>query len=52
MDLIWKASLLLVFFVSNLSIAKKSSDKPDWAKKDITDFTEADMERLLDQWEV
>ncbi|XP_073985149.1 LDLR chaperone boca isoform X2 [Rhodnius prolixus] len=51
MDLIWKASLLLVFFVSNLSIAKKSSDKPDWAKKDITDFTEADMERLLDQWE-
>uniref|UniRef100_A0A0A9Z546 LDLR chaperone boca n=1 Tax=Lygus hesperus TaxID=30085 RepID=A0A0A9Z546_LYGHE len=30
---------------------KKSGEKPDWAKKDITDFTDADMERLLDQWE-
>ncbi|XP_050541064.1 LDLR chaperone boca isoform X2 [Daktulosphaira vitifoliae] len=25
--------------------------KPDWAKKDIRDYTEADLERLLDQWE-
>lgn len=30
----------------------KDSEKPDWAKKDIRDYTEADMERLLDQWEV
>ncbi|KAJ8953011.1 hypothetical protein NQ318_015373 [Aromia moschata] len=30
---------------------KKYKDKPDWAKKDIRDFTDADMERLFDQWE-
>ncbi|XP_046685889.1 LDLR chaperone boca-like [Homalodisca vitripennis] len=32
---------------------KKSNpeDKPAWAKKDIRDFSDADMERLLDQWE-
>ncbi|XP_054280692.1 LDLR chaperone boca [Macrosteles quadrilineatus] len=38
----------LVFFVV---LAKKPSEKPSWAKKDIRDFTDADMERLLDQWE-
>merc|ERR1711936_846963 len=26
-------------------------DKPDWAKKNIRDYTDADLERLLDQWE-
>ncbi|XP_067012095.1 LDLR chaperone boca [Anabrus simplex] len=26
-------------------------DKPAWAKKDIRDYTDADLERLLDQWE-
>lgn len=33
--------------------AKKSDpeNKPEWAKKDIRDYTEADLERLLDQWE-
>lgn len=30
----------------------KDEEKPDWAKKDIRDFSDADMERLLDQWEV
>lgn len=37
-----------------LSFTKKYKDKekPDWAKKDIRDFTDADLERLLDQWEV
>jgi len=40
---------LLVF-----SDCKKSTDekKPEWAKKDIRDFSDADMERLLDQWDV
>lgn len=35
-------------------VAKKSPDgeKPSWAKKDISSYSEADMERLLDQWEV
>ena len=33
--------------------AKKASDgdKPDWAKKRIQDYSDADLERLLDQWE-
>lgn len=41
---------LTIFWVS----AKKTKQnaKPDWAKKDIRDYTDADMERLLDQWEV
>ncbi|KAF5300503.1 hypothetical protein FQA39_LY02302, partial [Lamprigera yunnana] len=26
-------------------------NKPDWAKKDIRDYSDADLERLLDQWE-
>ncbi|XP_057669499.1 LDLR chaperone boca [Diorhabda carinulata] len=29
----------------------KENEKPDWAKKDIRDYTDADMERLLEQWE-
>lgn len=34
--------------------AKKSDEKnkPEWAKKHISDYSDADMERLLDQWEV
>ena len=33
---------------------KKSSDDANekWKKKDIRDYTEADLERLYDQWEV
>lgn len=43
-----------LFFGIILISAKKAKDneKPDWAKKDIRDYTDADMERLLDQWEV
>ena len=26
-------------------------NKPDWAKKDVRDFSDADLERLYDQWE-
>ncbi|KAK6632492.1 hypothetical protein RUM43_013259 [Polyplax serrata] len=29
----------------------KESEKPKWAKKDIRDYNDADLERLLDQWE-
>lgn len=32
--------------------AKKAEEKPGWAKKDIRDYNDADMERLLDQWNV
>ncbi|XP_066149532.1 LDLR chaperone boca [Euwallacea fornicatus] len=34
-----------------LVYSKKTKEKPEWAKKDIRDYTDADMERLLDQWE-
>lgn len=45
---------LVVLFLLNVSLicAKKPKEKPDWAKKDIRDYSDADMERLLDQWEV
>merc|ERR1711872_1165707 len=41
--------VLLCILVTNT--AKKASDKPDWAKKNIIDYTDADLERLLDQWD-
>lgn len=43
------------FFVLIILVASKKSlndNKPEWAKKDIRDYSEADLERLLDQWEV
>lgn len=48
--LIFLVPLLLIAFTH----AKKFADeqKPDWAKKDIRDYTDADVERLLDQWDV
>lgn len=30
---------------------KEGLDKPEWAKKDIRDYSDADLERLYDQWE-
>lgn len=45
--------LLLVVLISLSKVnSTKSGEKPSWAKKDIRDYTDADMERLLDQWEV
>ncbi|CAH0554035.1 unnamed protein product [Brassicogethes aeneus] len=41
----------LFFLVISVGLSKKTKEKPEWAKKDIRDFTDADMERLLDQWE-
>ncbi len=43
-------SLLLFLLVSAKKFDEKN--KPDWAKKDIRDYSDADVERLLDQWEV
>ena len=34
-----------------ISNGKKAKEKPEWAKKDIKDFSDADLERLLDQWD-
>ncbi len=52
-------SLTILFLGFNLFLlvtagGKKSKDgeKPAWAKKDIRDYNEADLERLLDQWDV
>lgn len=46
--------ILLLLVLTPLVLAKKynGEEKPDWAKKDIRDYSEADLERLLDQWEV
>ena len=52
----YKSHLLLLtipfMVLLQVGICKKSEVKPDWAKKDIRDYSDADMERLLDQWEV
>lgn len=47
-------SAFVVALVLAAVAAKKSApnEKPTWAKKDIRYYSEADMERLLDQWEV
>ncbi|XP_012266789.2 LDLR chaperone boca [Athalia rosae] len=42
--------IILLCLTTNAS-KSKSGEKPSWAKKDIRDYTDADMERLLDQWE-
>lgn len=35
-----------ILYVSNIFCKKsKDNDKPEWAKKDIRDFSDADMER-------
>jgi hypothetical protein len=49
--------LLLNFciFTTLIAVECKKSDeenKPKWAKKDIRDYTDVDLERLLDQWDV
>lgn len=46
------AIIIITLLVEVKSKKSKPEEKPTWAKKDIRDFSEADMERLLDQWEV
>ncbi|CAH1100401.1 unnamed protein product [Psylliodes chrysocephalus] len=45
--------LFIIVLASPQILSKKFQDdqKPEWAKKDIRDYNEADLERLLDQWE-
>lgn len=45
--------LAVILLFACCVLAKKSDpgNKPEWAKKDVRDYSEADMERLLDQWE-
>ncbi|XP_021940056.1 LDLR chaperone boca-like [Zootermopsis nevadensis] len=44
--------LLLTTTVCTIHCKKfKDEDKPAWAKKDIRDYNDADLESLLEQWE-
>ncbi|XP_017018723.1 LDLR chaperone boca [Drosophila kikkawai] len=45
--------IVFILALAPLVLAKKfkEEEKPAWAKKDIRDYSEADLERLLDQWE-
>ncbi|KFM78612.1 LDLR chaperone boca, partial [Stegodyphus mimosarum] len=44
--------LLYLIVIIHISQSKKSGkEKPAWAKKDIRDYNDADLERLYDQWE-
>lgn len=47
-------TLLFVFVIFPLTWSKKyqGDNKPEWAKKNIRDYSDADIERLYDQWEV
>lgn len=39
--------VLLLFLSASSTLTKKyDKEKPEWAKKDIRDFSDADMERL------
>ena len=52
---VWRAlPLFLLFCLVSFSSPKKFEDeeKPAWAKKDIRDYSDADLERLLEQWDV
>jgi len=52
MNIITLHSALIIAFILGTSAKKfKDGEKPAWAKKDLRDFSDADMERLLDQWE-
>lgn len=43
---------IFVIGIANGGKKSKDGEKPSWAKKDIRDYNEADLERLLDQWDV
>jgi len=45
------ALIVVSLICGGMSKKATGKDKPDWAKKDITDYTDADLERLLDQWD-
>ena len=48
-----KSHIVILCVLCVIATCKKSDkDKPSWAKKDIRDYNDADLERLLDQWDV
>lgn len=44
-------SIFLLIYV-NATDDRKSNKKKSWRDKDIRDMNDADLEHLLDQWEV
>ena len=55
-SLAYFAAVSIIFLITLSAVsgkkAAKDVEKPTWAKKDIRDYSDADMERLLDQWDV
>lgn len=51
-----KYLLITILVICSVIIVHAKDDdgteKPAWAKKKISDYSDADMERLLDQWNV
>ncbi|XP_018494762.1 LDLR chaperone boca [Galendromus occidentalis] len=43
--------LLVLTITAGVVRCKKAAEKPDWAKKDPIHFSDADVERLLEQWD-
>lgn len=49
---IFNIAIFSILFSIILCKKPDEKEKPEWAKKDIRDYSDADMERLLDQWDV
>lgn len=49
-EIIIYSIFLLIYVNANSDV--KSKKKKSWRDKDIRDMTDADLEHLLDQWEV
>ena len=43
--------LLVITIAAGAVRCKKAAEKPDWAKKDLNLMSDADLERLLEQWD-
>ena len=58
MSKLYFSLFLICYYLTHLCLAGKDSKnketKPEekWKKKDVTDYSDADVERLFDQWEV
>ena len=41
-----------LYYVTSAKKKSSANDAEKWKKKDIRDYTDADLERLYEQWEV
>lgn len=44
--------VLVCLILTSYCAKEKRKENEQWKKKDIRDYSEADLERLYDQWEV